>query len=309
MKTFQNNEISSFKRGTFHSQANPELNILDLSFNNIKSIPYDTFRFPKLERLLLDDNQITQIDSKAFVEMTSLRYLSLDGNQLKSLPDEAFQNLHYLSRLNLAFNQLQVLDFAAFDSIGTLSHLAIDLSHNQLNELRTNRTTSYPTSSNIVTLNLAFNNISDVEVAFFHPVQNVLKTLNLSHNALTVINPESLGHIMKLHSIDLSHNLLINIEQGTFFASKKLQNVYLNNNALSDLNPGLFGNHRKLKLVDLSNNLLSTLPEQLFQRTSLEIFRAANNRLHEIPIKTLNPVQSTLKHLDLQVSNFSRFEM
>ena len=117
-----------------------------------------------------------------------------------------------------------------------------------------------------------------------------LKTLNLSSNALTEINPESLGHIRKLHSIDLSHNLLINIEQGTFFASKKLQVVYLNNNALSDLNPGLFGNHRQLKIVDLSRNQLSTLPEQLFQRTSLQIFRAAHNRLHEIPIKTLNPV-------------------
>ena len=103
----------------------------------------------------------------------------------------------------------------------------------------------------------------------------------------------SIGHIRKLHSIDLSHNLLINIEQGTFFASKKLQVVYLNNNALSDLNPGLFGNHRQLKIVDLSRNQLSTLPEQLFQRTSLEIFRAAHNRLHEIPIKTLNPVSTS----------------
>ena len=75
--------------------------------------------------------------------------------------------------------------------------------------------------------------------------------------------------------------------------------VYLNNNALSELNPGLFGNHRYLKVVDLSWNRLNTLPEQLFQRTSLEIFRAAHNSLHEIPIKSLNPVQSTLKHLDL----------
>jgi Leucine-rich repeat (LRR) protein len=60
----QNNEIATFKRGTFHSQANPDLCILDLSFNSITSIPYDTFRFPRLERLLLDDNQIWDIDSK-----------------------------------------------------------------------------------------------------------------------------------------------------------------------------------------------------------------------------------------------------
>ena len=295
----QNNEVSQLKRGIFHSQANPELNVLDLSFNKIISIPYDTFRFPKLERLILDDNRIQTIETKAIVEMTGLRYLSLEGNELKSLPGEAFQNLHYLSTLNLAYNKINMLDFAAFDSVGTLSHLVIDLSHNDLNILANNRTTSYPTSSNIMTLDLSSNNISFIEVAFFHPVQNVLKILNMSHNALTEINPESLGHIRKLYSIDLSHNLLVDIKQGTFFASKKLQMVYLNNNALSELNPGLFGNHRYLKVVDLSWNRLNTLPEQLFQRTSLEIFRAAHNSLHEIPIKSLNPVQSTLKHLDL----------
>jgi len=69
----QNNEIAHLKRGIFHSQANPELHVLDLSFNKIGSIPYDTFRFPKLERLILDDNRIKQIEPKAIVEMTGLR--------------------------------------------------------------------------------------------------------------------------------------------------------------------------------------------------------------------------------------------
>ena len=87
---FQDNEISSFKRGTFHSQANPELRTLDLSFNHIVDIAYDTFRFPRLERLLLDDNRIKSVDSKSFVEMTQLVYLSLEGNQLTNVTGETF---------------------------------------------------------------------------------------------------------------------------------------------------------------------------------------------------------------------------
>ena len=63
----------------------------------------------------------------------------------------------------------------AFDKVGTLVHLKIDMSHNNLNQLRSNRTTNFPTSSNIMYLDLSWNNISMIETGFFDPVQNVLK--------------------------------------------------------------------------------------------------------------------------------------
>ena len=76
----------------------------------------------------------------------------------------------------------------AFDKVGTLVHLKIDMSHNNLNQLRSNRTTNFPTSSNIMYLDLSWNNISMIETGFFDPVQNVLKVrvrqlaLPLKHN-------------------------------------------------------------------------------------------------------------------------------
>ena len=295
----QDNEISTFKRGTFHSQANPNLRILDLSFNKIEKIPYDTFRFTNLIHLLLDDNRIKELDARSFVEMKSLQYLSLEGNRLQKIPDEAFQNLHHLRKLNLAHNELKSLNFAAFDKVGTLVHMQIDASHNKLQFLRANRTLSYPTSSNIMSLNLASNNVSMIEMGFFDPVQNVMKVLNLSHNSLLTITPENIGSLRRLHSLDLSHNILETIEQGTFVGTKKLHSIFLNNNNLSSLDQSMFTNKHKLRIIDLSNNRLKVLPETLFMRTSLEIFGAANNLLKEIPIKALNPVQSTLKHLNL----------
>jgi Leucine-rich repeat (LRR) protein len=56
------------------------------SFNLIRDIQYDTFRFPKLEKLFLDDNRIETVDSKSFVEMTQLVQLSLEGNRLTHIP-------------------------------------------------------------------------------------------------------------------------------------------------------------------------------------------------------------------------------
>ena len=61
----------------------------------------------------------------------------------------------------------------------------------------------------------------------------------------------------------------------------------------------------KLRIVDLSYNNLTMLPETIFMRTSLEIFNAAYNQLKEIPVKALNPVQSTLKQLNLEGNHIS----
>ena len=75
-----------------------------------------------------------------------------------------------------------------------------DASHNKLNTLRVNRTIkggknnstqtyhgsgvssrshNYPTSSNIVSLNLAHNNISMIEQSFFQTVETVLKVRDM----------------------------------------------------------------------------------------------------------------------------------
>lgn len=295
----QDNEISSFKRGTFHSQANPGLTILDLSFNHIEKVEYDTFRFGKLQQLLLNDNRIKKLDSRSFVEMTRLLILSMEGNQITRLPDETFQNLHHLQRLELAFNRLESLNFAAFDSIGTLSHLTIDASHNNLQALRVNRSNSYPTLSNIMCLDLSYNNISFVEVTFFEPVQNDLKILNLSHNIIREITPDDIGQLRRIRIMDLSHNHITVIEDPTFGAASKLTTLYLNHNRLNEIHGKLFRNQKRLQYVDLSWNKLETIPEELFLRTSLEIFKVTHNRLSEIPVKALNPVQSSLKYLDL----------
>ena len=295
----QDNEISTFKRGTFHSQANPKLRILDLSFNRISKVEYDTFRFPELQTLLLSDNMISVIGPMSFVEMTKLTTLSLEGNKIKELPDVTFQNLHHLKQLNLAWNSMESINFASFDSTGTLSHLSVDLSHNNLQALRVNRSNAYPTRSNIMKLDLSHNNISMIEVTFFEPVMNDLKILNLSMNFVREITPDDIGQLRRLRCLDMSHNKVENIEITTFMAARKLQSVFLQDNNLTEVNPSLFNSQKHLQEVDFSSNKFESLPEQLFQRTSLEIFKASGNRLTEIPIKALNPVQSTLRYLDL----------
>ena len=301
----QDNEIESFQVGTFHSQANHNLQVLDLSFNRIRRIEYDMFRFENLRVLHLDDNQIEQVDSKSFVDMGSLNYLSLEGNRISRLADETFQNLHNLKFLNLAFNRLTEVNFDALDYVGSLSFLNLDLSHNKLERLASNKSSNYQTNSNIRVVLLNHNSISEIQPGFFDPVNTVVKILDLSHNDLSEVTVDGLGGLRRLKSLDLSSNRIETFMSSTLEESRELLQLNLSHNLLSEIGAGCLHRQHHLQLLDLSHNRLTSLPESLLQKTRVEIFKVSFNALQEIPVKTLNPVQSSLRHLDLSHNNIS----
>jgi hypothetical protein len=81
--------------------------------------------------------------------MRSLKHLNLDGNRISELRDETFQNLHSLQRLSLAYNNLRGLNLEAFDYVGSLSFLRLDVSHNRIQSLSSNKTARFTSNSNI----------------------------------------------------------------------------------------------------------------------------------------------------------------
>ena len=301
----QDNEIKSFKTGTFHSQANPRLQVLDLSFNHIEEIQYDMFRFESLEVLHLDDNRIKKMEARSFVEMRNLKCLTLEGNKISNLEDETFQNLHSLRWLNLAYNKLSNLNFDAFDYVGSLSWTTLDLSHNNIDVLTSNKSSRYASNSNIRSLDLSHNTITKIWPGFFKPLNAVVKILNLSNNKLSIVSPETLGRLKKLTHLDLSANQITEFQPTTLEESRGVQVLNLSSNSLSQLEVGMLNQQENLRVLDLSNNKIINIPESLFHKTKLEIFKMAFNKLTEIPVKALNPVQSSLKHLDLSGNNIS----
>ncbi len=69
-------------------------------------------------------------------------------------------------------------------------------------------------------LDLSHNNISVIEVPFFEPIKDELKVLNLSRNSLAEVSPDNIGQLRRLRSVDLSHNALSVIEPRTFLAMR-----------------------------------------------------------------------------------------
>lgn len=48
-------------------------------------------RFQALSKLILNDNRITTIERRAFMNLNQLKHLSLRGNKLSLISNEAFQ--------------------------------------------------------------------------------------------------------------------------------------------------------------------------------------------------------------------------
>lgn len=68
----------------------------------------------KLEKLELNNNNITILVHKNFLEAPKLKYLSLGKNKISEIEDSAFKGLEKLKTLDLNTNQLEVINSETF---------------------------------------------------------------------------------------------------------------------------------------------------------------------------------------------------
>ncbi|XP_053395477.1 peroxidasin-like isoform X2 [Mercenaria mercenaria] len=101
--------------------------ILDLRFNVIKDIPRGAFRnIPRLDTLLLNNNELEVVKSNAFEGLRELRYLYLYKNKIEEIEPDVFKHLHKLEQLFLHGNDLKRLPPGLFSSNKKLKRLRLD---------------------------------------------------------------------------------------------------------------------------------------------------------------------------------------
>lgn len=99
---FANNNFTVFPKSI---SLIPKLRKLELRCNKISEvIVYDTFK--KLETLILENNLIYKFSINA----PNLKYLNLSGNSLTSIPDNLTKNCPKLEYLDLSYNKLRDIE-------------------------------------------------------------------------------------------------------------------------------------------------------------------------------------------------------
>ncbi|CAF3110468.1 unnamed protein product [Rotaria sp. Silwood2] len=85
------------------------------------------------------------------------------------------------------------------------------------------------------------------------PILYSIKTLNLSHNSIRIIDTNFSYYFPSLEKLDLSYNRLILIRKKAFINLINLQELYLNNNYLKQILSTIFP-RQSLRLINLNYN-------------------------------------------------------
>lgn len=103
-----------------------KLEKLELNNNNLTFLVYKNFReTPKLKYLSLSNNKIFKVEDSAFKGLEKLKTLDLSANQLELIKSETFCGAENLNALYLFDNKIKMIESGSFDNFKKLSWLKL----------------------------------------------------------------------------------------------------------------------------------------------------------------------------------------
>ena len=203
---------------------------IDVSHNDIQTLPKDLFTFPSLTHLFLGYNQIKKLP--ASFSTSHIICLSLVGNPIEAFPEEFPQTLEqlYISDCNLEEIPENLKELEDF--------IELDASNNKL--------TAVPELPHLMRLILSKNNLIE-----FPKITNNLEYLDLSFNSIPIIPKDE--NLKKLKYLDLAFNDISAIPKDIVF--EKLNVLKLQSNPLVSLIRT--SNFPALEYIDVSSTAAS----------------------------------------------------
>lgn len=310
-----------------------ELEVLNLSDNNLRTIPEGAFcELSTLQILNVTKNRIRSTDNLGFSQRPcttggegDLRALDLSHNELTSLPENwTIAKLRRLQQLNLEYNNITEISGEALAGLPSLR--IFNISHNQLETLPIGL---FAGARDFQEIHLQYNKLYDLPRGIFHKLEQLLILdlsgnqlsshhidnntfsglirliiLNLAHNALTRIDAKTFRDLYFLQILDLRNNSIGYIDDNTFLPLYNLHTLNLAENRLHTINDELFNGLFVLSKLTLNNNLISIIESNAFKNCSdLKELDLSTNQLLDVPEAIQN--LSMLRTLDLGENQIS----
>ena len=266
-----------------------DVEVLDLSDNQLTGLPEELMNLNQLKALLLSDNKLEELPGSVS-RLKTLTTLDVAYNGIKTVP-ETISNLNQLTTLNLSFNELQEMP----KTLCQLQKLTtLDITSNPIKRIPKEITTLHQLSTlriantmlrelpsfvcqlkKLVNLDVSRNEMARLPGTFSS--LSLLQTLNLSATKLEEL-PESLFLLKRLTSLDVSWNRLKKIPKNIEHLHQ-LTTLRLEGNNLFEL-PEAIGKLGKLTALDVSHNRLVSLPRAIASLSSLKTLLMSCNKLY-----------------------------
>lgn len=150
---------------------------------------------------------MTQLGKAAFGRLPIVFELNLANNQIHNINNRAFEGLLQLLTLNLTKNNISYIPNGAFQ--GLVSLRTLDLSYNKLERLDNKTHGLLDDCLSLERLNLSHNKISFITRKMLPNdpwIPYKLKEVDLSYNTMPVVTFELTIGGKKLQYLNLSHN-------------------------------------------------------------------------------------------------------
>ncbi|VDK72824.1 unnamed protein product [Litomosoides sigmodontis] len=272
------NEIDVLDVKIFKYQT--KLRVLRLRGNQLSSIQPDSFvGLSQLQMLDLSANRLTQLDPFSFPELSHLRELTVSSNLLTTLLPDTFAGLKNLQQLDLSNNRLHTIARHLFHDVSTLRLL--DLSHNNLSKIEAD---TFVNLTSLKHLDLSSNSLADLS---FNGL-NSLRYLNISCNSVRQISASSYRSLSLLRELDLSSNQVLELATSSLDGLNSLEVLRMTNEPyLHSIKLNAFSGLRNLRKLNLSScHLLEEIDENAFEYgDQLEVLDLSNCRLERLPEK------------------------
>ena len=278
-----------------------ELQILDLSKNQLTQVPKDLESARGLIVLNLSHNEIKHIKNNLFIQLIDLMHLDLSHNKIDLIPPQ-LRRLTRLQHLNLSSNPLKLAQLRQIPSLSSLKTLNLaDTGRNAQNTPM-----SFETLKNLEELSFARNELTKIPDCFFTLKNTKIKRIDLSCNEIDCLPLEMDNWSNTLEILNVSDNK-INSIPASFCRFVKLRRIYINDNEL-DFEGLPKGLHKLINLEYFyaANNLLEIIPDSLLRCPNLKRLIVPGNRLITLP-DTIHFVD-TLEKLDV-TDNEPNFHM
>ncbi|XP_050352140.1 protein artichoke-like [Nymphalis io] len=252
-------KVKQLQYNTFLNTGNIE--ILDLSYNEINKLSLNTTNLVNLKRLLLNNNNIIILFADIFKGMPLLNEILLSHNLIKSVDDETFKYQKHLWYLDLSFNSEMKFSLSILKEAKLLDTLILSGSKSNIN----------------------FNKTDDI----------CLKNLEISHSYIQNLSYIGLNKMDKLQSLDLSYNNMTQLENGGFAGMSEIIYIDISYNKLKLIEPGVFKDNHMLNLLNIShNNLLVLSYGVLHGLISLRVLDISYNLISNVEAARFNAAEN-----------------